>query len=458
MPEFIITNVEHCLTGLKESDARFRGAIRVRNGILADMGDLIPEPEERVVDAAGCVVTPGFVNTHHHLFQSLMKSVPGTVNAGLDDWVIRAPYTYWPKLDEDAFRTSVEVGLAELVLSGTTTVSDLHYIFSESYEYDPAQVLVETAARFGVRFVLGRGGLTCGRPWHPSDLPPAPVETLETLLAGVESAATRWHDPSPMAMTRVAVTPVTTVFNLEPGEVREIAQVARRHGLRMHTHLSENWTYVQSTLDRFGKRPVHWMAEQDWVGDDVWFAHLVECDHDELSVLAEAGTAMAHCAQSNARLGSGIAPAPLFDSMGGIVSLGVDGTSANEAGDMGQTLYSTFTIHRAFAKDPTVTTPETVLRWATAGGAQALGFDTIGELRVGMAADIAIFSLDQPRYFGHHDPTVAPVISGGQLNVKHSFVGGDAIVENGRLPRVDIAALGQRATDTVARIRGRNLP
>jgi cytosine/adenosine deaminase-related metal-dependent hydrolase len=452
--EFIITNVRHCLTGLADRDARFAGAIRVRDGMISEMGDLTPGPNEHIVDARGCLVVPGFINTHHHLFQSLMKSAPGTVNAGLDDWVMRAPYTFWPKLDEDAFRTSVEVGLAEMVLSGTTTVSDLHYVFSDRYDYDPAEVLVETARRFGIRFVLGRGGLTHGRPWHGVDLPPAPTETIEAMLAGIESAAGRWHDPSPDAMTKVAATPVTTVFNLRPSEVREVAQVARRLGLRMHTHLSENRTYVESTLERFGKRPVHWMAEQDWIGDDVWFAHLVECDDDELGVLAEARTAMAHCPQSNARLGSGIAPAPRFDRMGGIVSLGVDGTSANEAGDMGQALYSAFTIHRAFAKDATVTSPETVVRWATAGGARALGFDAIGTLRAGMAADIAVLSLDHPRYFGHHDPTVAPIISGGELRVRHCFVAGRTVVEHGRIPGVDLEELGQRAAEAVARIGG----
>jgi len=454
MSDFIIINVDHGLTGLVGEQARVRGAIRVRDGVITQMGDLHPEPGEHTVDARGCVVVPGFVNTHHHLFQSLMKSVAGTVSAGLDTWVIRAPYSLWPALDEEAFRTSIEVGLVELMLSGTTTVSDLHYVFSDRYDYDPAAVLVETAARFGIRFVLGRGGLTHGRPWHDAAIPPAPVETLDAMLAGVESAADRWHDPSPTAMTRVAVTPVTTVFNLDPGEVREVAQVARRLGLRMHTHLSENRTYVESTLDRFGKRPVHWMAEQDWIGDDVWLAHLVECDDVELSLLAEAGTAMAHCPQSNMRLGSGIAPAPRFDRMGGIVSLGVDGTSANEAGDMGQALYAAFSIHRGLAKDATATDPETVLRWATAGGARALGFDSVGELGVGKAADIVLLDLDQPRYFGHHDPAVAPVISGGQLNVRRAFVAGHTVVENGRIPGFDLDDLRQRAAEGVARMSG----
>jgi len=445
---FIVTGIEHGLTGKRGPEARFQGALRVEEGVITEIGDLTPAPAERIIDARGCVATPGFVNTHHHLFQSLMKSIPATINGGLDEWVMEGPYRFWPTLDQEAMRLSVTVGLAELALSGTTTVSDLHYIFPDEYDYDPAEILVETAAEFGMRFVLGRGGLTHGRPWHQADLPPAPAETLDAMLAGLEAAAKRWHDPSGTAMVKVAATPVTTVFNLREGEVREVARAARALGIRMHTHLSENDTYVNSTVDRFGMRPVHWMAEQEWVGPDVWFAHLVKCDDDELALLAEVGTAMAHCPQSNLRLGSGIAPAPAFSAMGGIVSLGVDGTSANEAGDMAQALYSAFTVHRGI-DGPAATTAETVMHWATAGGATALGFDNVGTLEPGRAADIVLIELAHPRYFGHHDPTIAPIISGGEFHVRHSFVGGRPVVVDGCVPWLDVEKLGADAARTV---------
>lgn len=238
MSDFIVTDIEHGMTGRAEDPERFTGALRVEGGIISEIGALTARSGERVVSATGCVVMPGLVNTHHHLFQSLMKSIPATSQAGLDDWVMQGPYRFWPTLDEAAMRLSVTVGLAELALSGTTTISDLHYVFSDRYDYDPAEVLVETAARFGLRFVLGRGGLTTGRPWHGSDLPPAPVEPLDRMLAGVETAARRWHDPSGSAMTKVAATPVTTLFNLREGEVREVAQAARALGIGLHTHLS----------------------------------------------------------------------------------------------------------------------------------------------------------------------------------------------------------------------------
>ncbi len=452
MTNFIITNIRWGLSGKTGADTRFAGALRVKDGLIAEMGDIKPLPGERVVDAGGCVVCPGLVNTHHHLFQSVMKAAPAAINAGLDAWLMEVPYRFWPKLDAEALRISATIGLAELALSGTTTVADLHYIFSDRYDYDPAEVLVDTAARFGMRFVLGRGGLTHGRPWHRDDIPPAPSETLDQMLRGLEAAATRWHDPSPMAMVRVAATPVTTVFNLREGEVREVARAARAMGLRLHTHLSENDTYVESTMRRFGKRPVHWMAEQEWVGPDVWFAHLVKCDADELALLAQAGTAMAHCPQANARLGSGIAPAPALARQGGIISLAVDGTGANEGGDMAQTLYAAFILHRAVG-GPAATTAETVLHWATAGGARALGFDGIGTLEPGKAADLVLIDLDRPRYFGQHDAAVGPIISGGEIRVRHSFVGGRDLVVDGCLPWLDMPKLRADAARTVARLQ-----
>lgn len=209
---------------------------------------------------------------------------------------------------------------------------------------------------------------------------------------------------------------------------------------------------MRATLERFGARPVHWMAEQDWLGPDVWFAHLVRCDPGELALLAQSGTAMAHCPQSNARLGSGIAPAPAFAAIGGTVSLGMDGTSANEAGDMAQALYTAFTIHRSIG-GPAATRAEQVLHWASAGGAKALGFDDVGTLEPGKAADLVLVELDHPRYFGHHDPAIAPIISGGAFSVRRSFVGGREVVVEGRLPWLDLDRLRADAARTVAAMR-----
>ncbi|WP_172296403.1 amidohydrolase family protein [Pseudoruegeria sp. HB172150] len=442
MTSFLITNVEHGLVG-DRNGSRVSGAIRVRDGVIDAVGALLPEPGERMVDAAGCVVTPGLVNTHHHLFQSVLKAVPEGMNASLNDWLMKVPFTYWPLLDEEALRVSATIGMAELALTGATTVADHHYIYSDRYDYDPAAVLFEVAKRFGMRFVLARGGGTKGRVFDDPTLPPPPVETLDDFLTGVEAAASRWHDPSPFAMTRVACAPTTPTFNVDPGELTEIALSARAKGLRLHSHLSENFAYVDFTLSKYGQRPIPWLSQHGWLGEDVWFAHLVECDAAEVARMAETGTAMAHCPQANARLGSGIAPADSLHGLGGTVSLAVDGAGANEAADMGAALYAAFSLHRA-AKGADAVTVETVLNWTTEGGAAVLGYDRIGQLAPGMAADIAVFDLSHPRNMGLHDPALAPMITGA-ASLKHSFVGGRQIVEDGRIPWLDLENLAEDA-------------
>lgn len=445
----LITNIAHGWTG-DAAGTRFSGAIRIEGQKIASIGDLSPLPGEQVIDASGCVVTPGLVNTHHHLFQSVMKGVPAGLNVPLDDWLALVPYRLWPLLDEDTFRISVRIGLAELALSGATTVCDHHYIFSSQYDYDPAAVLFEEAARFGLRFVLARGGMTRGRSFTTPGTPPAPMETLTGFLDGISRVASLWHDPSDTAMTRVACAPATPNFNFDAQALPEIAQEARRLGLRLHAHLSENEAYASQTLRDFGLRPVPWLSQKDWLGDDVWFAHLVDLSPYEVALLAETGTAMAHCPQANARLGSGIAPAAALHAAGGTVSLAVDGAGANEAAGMGMAMYTAFALHRA-AHGVQALMPEAVLHWATQGGARTLGLGGTGLLAPGMAADITLFDLGSPACFGMHDPALAPMIC-GPLQVRHSLVAGRPVVQDGRLPGISLPDLGLAAAEATARL------
>lgn len=454
MTQFLIEGAEGILTGLLGEDARASGAVRVRDGRIADIGHLIPEPGEKIVDASGCVVTPGLVNSHHHLFQSVLKSVPEGMNEPLTPWLRLVPYSYWDTLDADVMKAGVTLGMAELALSGATTIADHHYFYSDRFDFDPSTILCETAQRFGVRFMLGRGGATKARAFDSPDIVPLPTENYDTMISAVEADVSRWHDPAPDAMMKVAFAPTTPTYSLLEGELKEIAQVTRNLGVRLHSHLSENHGYVDYTLERYGKRPVHWLAEHDWLGEDVWFAHLVECDESEVRLLAETGTGMAHCVQANARLGSGIAPADLLHRLGGTVSIGVDGAAANEAADMISALYATFSTHR-IAKGVEAVDAETCLYWATAGGAKALGFQSIGTLEPGKDADIAIFELSAPRYLGQHDRVIGPIIAGGQAHVRHSFVKGQPLVVNGALPFLDMEQLADDCFKAVAAIKNR---
>ncbi len=452
MTSFLVQGARGILTGLAGEAARSEADVRVVDGRISEIGQMVAAPGEEVIDASGCVLAPGLVNSHHHLFQSVLKAVPEGLNEALARWLRFVPYGYWHRLDEDAMRVAATIGLAELVLSGATTVADHHYIYSDRYAFDPSAVLFEVAERFGVRFVLCRGGATKSRKFDADDLPPIPTEPLDVFLKNVETAAGRWHDPSPDAMTRVVMAPTTPTFSVESHELKEIAAAARSLGLRLHSHLSENMDYGRYTVEHYGTRPVHWLSVHDWLGPDVWFAHLVECDESELQLLASTGTGMAHCPQANARLGSGIAPADRLAALGGTVSLAVDGAAANESADMASALYMAFSVHRA-SKGASAVTPEAVMHWATAGGAKILGLDSIGTVEVGKSADLALFDLSAPRYLGQHDHLVGPVISGGQPHIRRSWVQGREIVRDGAIPWLDMEQLAHDAERVVTRVR-----
>ena len=452
MTSFLIKGAIGIVTGHAGDEARASGEVRVENGIITALGTLQPKPGERIVDARGCVVTPGLINTHHHLFQSVLKAVPNGMNLPLAPWLRLVPYTYWHLIDEEALRVAARIGLAELMLSGATTVADHHYFYSERFDYDPSVVLFEEAERLGIRFVLLRGGATKARTFDGTDIVPLPTESFAAMTAAVKKDVARFHDPAPDAMRRVAFAPTTPTYSLALHEVTEAARFARSLGIRLHSHLNEDTGYAAFTLREYGQRPVEWLADHEWLGDDVWFAHLVDLGDRELALLTETGTGMAHCPQANARLGSGIAPADRLARAGGTVSLAVDGAAANEAADMASALYAAFSHHRAI-KGADAVRAEEVMAWATAGGARVLGLPSIGTIEIGKVADIALFDLSNPRYLGQHDAVLGPVISGGQADIRASFVAGRSVVENGRIAGLDLAELADDAARVVAKIR-----
>jgi cytosine/adenosine deaminase-related metal-dependent hydrolase len=445
----LIENATGIFTGLPGTAMRTSGSIRVRDGVIAAMGALQPEPGERRLDASGCVIYPGLISTHHHMFQSVLKGVQSGINLPLLGWLRAVPSAYWSKIDEEALAVAARIALSEMLLSGTTTVADHHYLFSDDFGFDPAHVIFEVARSLGIRLVFCRGGGTRSRPYDDKNAP-VPVETLDGMLRSVEACAQRFHDTSKGSLTQVALAPTTPTWSLDSGELRETIAAARRMKLRLHSHLSESHDYVDYCLSVHGKRPVHWIAENDWLGPDVWFAHLVHLDAEEVGILASTGTGMAHCPQSNCRLGSGIAPADAMARLGGAVSLGVDGAASNEAADMISEMHSCWHTHRA-TKGAGAVTAEDVVHWATAGGARVLGLPQIGTLAPGQQADIAIFDLDQPRYFGMHDPMIGPVTCGGGASVRALLIGGRMVVENNVIPGLDIAKLRSDAARVVAR-------
>jgi 8-oxoguanine deaminase len=467
----LIRNAAAILTGLRGDAARAKGSdLRVRDGRIDAIGQLAPRPGESVIDATDCVIYPAWVNTHHHLFQSLLKGDPLGINATLTPWLAATPLRLRPLMDEEDFRLAARIGLVELALSGCATVADHNYHYYPGMPFDSSAALFEEAEALGLRFVLCRGGGTQSRVGDQS-APASRPETLDGFLSGIEQVAKRFHDPAPDAMRRVVVAPTTPPHSMKPDELRETAALARKLGLRLHSHLSETVDYHDIVHGRHAMKPVHFCETVDWLGPDVWFAHLVKLDDDEIELLGRTKSGIAHCPQSNGRLGSGIAPVRQLEAAGAKISIGVDGAASNEAADMLSEVHAAWLMQRARAGQDAVAkhrgglgeaeaaaaaTVEDVVRWGTAGGASVLGLDAVGTLAPGQAADIAVYGLDRdPRYFGLHDPAIGPVASGGGADLRLLLVGGKEIVRDGRIPGLDLHELGHRARRAVATLLDR---
>ena len=463
-PDLLIRNAAAILTGGRGEGARHAGPdIRVRAGRIEAIGALAPQSGEAQIDASGCVVYPAWVNTHHHLAESLLKGLPAGINASLTDWLMAVPIRYRGRFDETTFRTAARIGLVELALSGCGTIADHNFVYYPGSDLDSSAILFEEAAALGLRFVLCRAGATLSRMQPAGNRDRWRPETFDAYLASVERVVARYHDPAPDSFRRVAMGPTTPLFDFESGELRECARVARSWGVRLHTHLSETVSYQQVAHERHGCSPVEFMRRHEWLGPDVWLAHLVKLDADEIALLGETGTGIAHCPQSNARLGSGIALLPELEAAGVQVSIGVDGAGSNEAADMISEAHVAWLLQRArlgHAAQPAfrggsreggahAATVEDVVRWGSAGGAQVLGFEDLGEIAPGRPADIAVYRLDAPRYMGLNDPGAGPVVSGGRPYLRALLVGGRLVVENDTLPGVDLPQLGAQAREAM---------
>jgi cytosine/adenosine deaminase-related metal-dependent hydrolase len=453
-PSIFVRGAAAIMTGLPDVPRAAGPDIRIRGTAIAAVGMLHPEPGETVVDARGCVIYPGWVNTHHHLLQSLMKGVPAGLYVPLREWLDVVPFTFRMRFDEDMLETAALLGLAELTLSGCTTVADFHNLYYPDMPFDSSAVMFNAAARLGVRFALCRGFSVRARPTTTPAPLVMPPETFPMVLDDIRRIAARWHDPSPRARRRVVVAPSGFTRSLEAGLYRELAAEARRLGLRMHSHLAEARDDIDYCRDRHGQRPLEYAASRDWVGPDVWFAHLVHVDARDIGILAETGTGIAHCPGSNARIGNGVAPVLEMRRAGVPISLGQDGGAANDPGDMIAEAHFAWYVHRANGGHDAVTV-EDVIHWGTHAGARMLGLDRVGAVAPGFEADLAIYRLDDIRFAAFHDPAIAPVATGIRPSLKCLMVGGRVVVEDDRMLGVDLDELRQRVNAAVRRLRTR---
>jgi cytosine/adenosine deaminase-related metal-dependent hydrolase len=388
----------------------------------------------RRIDGSGCLLTPGLVNCHHHLYQSATR---GLVTDGtLFEWLV-ALYPVWAHIDADTVAAAARGGLAALATSGCTTSTDHHYVFPRGGG-DLLAVEIEAAGQIGLRFHPCRGAMDLGE--SDGGLPPdSLVEDRDVILAASEEAIDRFHDPAPGARVRIALAP-TSPFSVTRGLLVETAELARRRGVRLHTHLAETLDEEEFCLQQFGVRPLEYLDEAGWLGDDVWLAHCVHLDEAESVRMGETGTGVAHCPTSNGRLGAGIADVPALLAAGAPVGLGVDGAASNEAQELIHELRAALTVARA-ARGPRALSARQALELGTLHGARCLGRDDeLGHLSVGALADVALWRLDDVGFAGIADP-VAALVLGPPRPVDLLLVGGEVVVEDGELRTADAQAV-----------------
>jgi cytosine/adenosine deaminase-related metal-dependent hydrolase len=407
----------------------------------------VPDGARRI-DGRGCLATPGLVNCHHHLYQWATRGL--AQQATLFQWLVEL-YPVWAHIDEQTEWAAARAGLAALARSGATTSTDHHYVFPAGAG-DLLEVEVAAAATIGLRFHPCRGSMDLGR--SDGGLPPDEVvEDRDAILAAGEAAIDRFHDPTPGAMVRVALAPCSP-FSVTRGLMSDAADLARRRGVRLHTHLAETLDEEAFCRERFGVRPVDHLDELGWLGGDVWLAHCVHLDDREVARFGATGTGVAHCPSSNARLGAGIAPVAALGRAGAPVGLGVDGAASNEAGGLGPELRQALFLAR-LAGGPAALTARRALELATIEGARCLGrAEELGSLAPGKLADVAVWRLDGLDHAGIADP-VAALVLGASRDVALLLVGGEIVVEGGELRTADEAQVAAEIARESAKLAAR---
>ncbi len=404
----------------------------------------------RRIDGTGCLATPGLVNTHDHLYQWATRGL--AQDATLFEWLTTL-YPVWAHVDDGIVASAALAGLVALARSGCSLSADHHYVFPRGAG-DLLAAEIAAASRVGIRFHPCRGSMDLGT--SSGGLPPDElVEERDAALAATEEAIARWHDPSPSAMVRIAVAPCSP-FSVSAGLMRDATALARRLGVRLHTHLAETLDEDAYCREKFGCGPVEYADKLGWLGGDVWLAHAVHVGDDGAAQLAASGTAVAHCPSSNARLGSGIAPVrPLLDA-GAAVGLGVDGAACNESASLAAELRQSLYLAR-LRYGPHALSAREALALATVGGATCLGRESeLGSLEVGKLADIALWRLDGFGSADIEDP-VAALVLGPPPPVALLLVGGRPVVVDGEVPgcgRDEVARGLVAASRRLARLAG----
>ena len=397
----------------------------------------LPKTADEIIDLTGHIVCPGFINTHHHMFQSLTRAIPAAQDASLFGW-LKTLYPIWSRLTPEMIRVSTQTAMAELLLSGCTTSSDHLYLYPNGSRLDDS---IDGAQEIGMRFHAARGSMSIGE--SQGGLPPDRlVEAEDGILKDAQRLIETHHDEANFSMLRIVVAPCSP-FSVSEDLMRESSSLARHFGVSMHTHLAENHDDVRYSLERFGKTPARYADDLGWTGPDVWHAHCVRLDGEGIRLFGRTGTGIAHCPCSNMRLASGIAPIGRMRRSGVPVGLGVDGSASNDGANLLGEARQAMLLQRV-KFGPAAMTAREALELATRGGAKVLGRDDIGHLAPGMAADMAIFDLNHLAFAGAlHDPAAALLFC-NPAPIAYTIVNGRVVVRQGQLTTLDLPRLIER--------------
>ena len=425
-------------TGSQEID---NGWVLARDGMIAEIGSGPPPPADEVIDEPNCLAMPGLVNAHDHMYQWATR---GYVPDGtLFEW-LRALYPVWARIDADTVRVAARAAIANLLLSGCTLSTDHHYVFPHRRP-GIFEALVDAARELGLRFHPCRGSMSLGE--SQGGLPPdSVVEKEDDILADTEAVIARHHDPRPGSMCRVVVAPCSP-FSVTPQLMRDSAELARRHEVRLHTHLAETLDEERFCVEKFGMRPFELMEDLGWTGDDVWYAHAIHLSDAEVDRIAEVHTGVAHCPSSNMRLGAGAC------RVEDLVGLGVDGSASNEDANLAMEAHQALLLARVRNASPQALDARTAWRLATKGGAECLGRDDCGTLEPGKCADVVCFRVDDLAHAGIKD-LLAGLALAPPARAQTVIVNGRAVVRGGRLLTADEDQVAREIAATSRRLAG----
>ncbi|WP_196161300.1 8-oxoguanine deaminase [Reinekea sp. G2M2-21] len=415
-----------------------RGGIVVRGSQIIELvalGQVPVENVDEVVDVSSCVMLPGLINTHHHLYQTLTRALPAALNKRLFPW-LQTLYPIWARLQPDMLASATSLGIAELLKSGCTTIADHHYLFPAALT-DAIDIQVAASQALGARVMLTRGSMSLGQ--KDGGLPPqSTVQTDDQILRDSERVVQKYHQRDDGAMVQIALAPCSP-FSVTRELMIETAKLANELDVLMHTHLAETNDENNFCLQMFGMRPVDYLESVGWLTNRTWLAHGIHFNDEEVKRLGNARVGVSHCPSSNMLLASGIARTLEMQAAGVRIGLGVDGSASNDASNMMQEVRQALLIGRLRYTADEVSHLD-ALNWATKGSAQVIGRSDIGELAVGMQADVTVFSLDELRFSGAHDPLAALILCGAH-QAKHVMVGGQWRVRNGELLGADESTL-----------------